>query len=66
MGTGAETGTAGRVPLSALADRDWVHFAPSNGLAEVLDRACAAAGFTPRAAVRAEQTPAALLLAAAG
>ncbi|GAA1986245.1 LysR family transcriptional regulator [Catenulispora subtropica] len=59
--TGAE-----RIPLADLADRDWVHFAPTNGLAEVLDHACAAAGFTPRAAVRAEQTPAALLLAAAG
>jgi DNA-binding transcriptional LysR family regulator len=55
-----------RVRLTDLADRDWVHFAPTNGLAEVLDHACAGAGFTPRAAVRAEQTPAALLLAAAG
>ena len=64
--TAATTTATGRIRLADLADRDWVHFAPANGLAEVLDRACAAAGFTPRAAVRAEQTPAALLLAAAG
>lgn len=55
-----------RVPLTALAERDWVHFAPTNGLGEVLDRACAAAGFVPKAAVRVEQTPAALMLAATG
>ncbi|MFB6891651.1 LysR substrate-binding domain-containing protein [Kitasatospora sp. NPDC056327] len=55
-----------RVPLAALADRDWVHYAPGNGLADLLDAACAAAGFRPRAAVRTEQTAAAPLLAAAG
>jgi DNA-binding transcriptional LysR family regulator len=43
-----------------------VHFAPGNGLADVLESACAAAGFTPRAAVRTEQTAAAPILAAAG
>ncbi|MET7462999.1 LysR family transcriptional regulator [Nonomuraea sp. NPDC005501] len=56
----------GPVALSALADRDWVHFAPGNGLAELLDRSCADAGFQPRVAVRTEQTSAAPLLAAAG
>ncbi|MFI1970351.1 LysR family transcriptional regulator [Streptomyces cinnamoneus] len=59
-------GGADRVELSALADRGWVHYAPGNGLAEVLDGACAAAGFTPRVAVRTEQTAAAAPLAATG
>ncbi|MFD9066531.1 LysR substrate-binding domain-containing protein [Kitasatospora purpeofusca] len=54
------------VPLAALAGRDWVHYAPGNGLADVLDAACAAAGFRPGVAVRTEQTAAAPLLAAAG
>lgn len=57
---------ATRVELAALADRAWVHYAPGNGLAELLDEVCAAAGFHPRAAVRTEQTAAAPLLAAAG
>ncbi|MBO0849365.1 MAG: LysR family transcriptional regulator substrate-binding protein, partial [Pseudonocardia sp.] len=52
--------------LRTLADRGWVHYAPGHGLAELLDRACAAAGFTPRAAVRTEQTATAPILAAAG
>ncbi|WP_051732883.1 LysR family transcriptional regulator [Kitasatospora phosalacinea] len=56
----------GALPLAALADRDWVHYAPGHGLAEVLDAACARAGFLPRAAVRTEQTSAAPVLAAAG
>ncbi|MFF3862771.1 LysR family transcriptional regulator [Streptomyces sp. NPDC002209] len=55
-----------RVHLADLADRSWVHYAPGNGLAEVVDQACAAAGFRPRAAVRTEQTAAAPLLAATG
>ncbi|MFD9686394.1 LysR substrate-binding domain-containing protein [Kitasatospora sp. NPDC059146] len=54
------------IALGELADRAWVHYAPDNGLAELLDQACARAGFHPRAAVRAEQTSAAPLLAAAG
>ncbi|MCJ1676490.1 LysR family transcriptional regulator [Streptomyces sp. APSN-46.1] len=56
----------GRVELGALAGRAWVHFAPGNGLAEILDQACERAGFRPRTAVRTEQTAAAPLLAAAG
>ncbi|MEV4611656.1 LysR family transcriptional regulator [Kitasatospora sp. NPDC049258] len=56
----------GPVRLAGLAERDWVHYAPGNGLAEVLDQACAKAGFQPRIAVRTEQTAAAPLLAAAG
>ncbi|MFF9645808.1 LysR family transcriptional regulator [Kitasatospora aureofaciens] len=62
----SEGRTAGSVALGALADRAWVHYAPDNGLADLLDQACAGAGFHPRAAVRAEQTSAAPLLAAAG
>ncbi|RKT18975.1 DNA-binding transcriptional LysR family regulator [Streptomyces sp. 1114.5] len=56
----------GTVDPARLADRDWVHYAPDNGLADLLDRVGARAGFQPRAAVRAEQTSAAPLLAAAG
>ncbi|SFP73558.1 DNA-binding transcriptional regulator, LysR family [Amycolatopsis arida] len=55
-----------RVDLRELADRHWVHYAEDHGLATVLDRAAAAAGFTPRAAVRTEQTAAAPVLASAG
>lgn len=54
------------VELGALAERSWVHYAPGHGLADVLDQACAAAGFRPSAAVRTEQTAAAPILAAAG
>ncbi len=50
------------VRLADLADHDWVHFTPPSGLADVLDAACAAAGFAPRAAVRTEQAPSALNL----
>jgi len=54
------------VDLAELADRRWVHFARSHGLAEVVDIQCAAAGFTPRVAVRTSQVVAAPLFAAAG
>ncbi|MEE1784488.1 LysR family transcriptional regulator [Streptomyces sp. SP17BM10] len=57
---------SGTVALTELADRAWVHYAPDNGLADLLDHVCARAGFRPEAAVRAEQTSAAPLLAAAG
>ncbi len=57
---------APRLDLAALADRHWVHYAPGHGLADVLDRACAVAGFTPRAGVRTGQTATAPVLAAAG
>ncbi len=56
----------GRIDLSFLADRAWVHFAPGHGLAELLDEACSKAGFRPRVALRVEQTASAPLLAAAG
>ncbi|MFG1645881.1 LysR family transcriptional regulator [Amycolatopsis sp. NPDC049252] len=62
----AEDDTTGVVDLATLADCAWVHYAPGNGLAELVDTTCAAAGFRPRAAVRTEQTAAAPILAAAG
>ncbi|MFB7663226.1 LysR family transcriptional regulator [Kitasatospora sp. NPDC056138] len=66
-GGGGEGGRAAdRVALAALADRDWVHYAPGNGLADLLDRVCLEAGFRPQVAIRAEQTSAVPLLAAAG
>lgn len=55
-----------RLPLSALAGREWVHFTEPNGLSRILDHACAGAGFQPRIAVRTQQTAAALQLALAG
>jgi DNA-binding transcriptional LysR family regulator len=37
------------IDLSELADAQWVHFTPPSGLADILDEACHAAGFsTPR------------------
>jgi DNA-binding transcriptional LysR family regulator len=54
------------VDLAELADRRWVHFVRGHGLAEVVDLQCAAAGFTPRVAVRTSQVVAAPLFAAAG
>ncbi|MHA6765549.1 LysR family transcriptional regulator [Streptacidiphilus sp. PAMC 29251] len=57
---------APQVRLADLADREWVHFPPDSGLADILDQACATAGFRPRVAVRTEQAPAAANYAAAG
>lgn len=54
------------VELSELAEADWVHFTQPSGLADILDEACRAAGFTPHAAVRTEQSSSALNLARAG
>jgi DNA-binding transcriptional LysR family regulator len=55
-----------RFRLKDLADRSWVHYMPGHGLGDVLDAACARAGFEPQVAVRTEQTAAAPGLAAAG
>lgn len=63
---GDPAGAGARVRPAALADREWVQYAPGNGVADLLDRACAAAGFQPRAAARVEQTAAAPSSAAAG
>lgn len=59
-------GRRGPLELSLLADRAWVQYVPGHGLAELLDAACAKAGFSPKVALRAEQTASAPLLAAAG
>ena len=54
------------VRLAELAQRRWVHFAPSHGLAAVIDFCCASAGFAPRVAVRTSQVAAAPQFAATG
>jgi DNA-binding transcriptional LysR family regulator len=59
-------GTPPRVRMSDLADHPWVHYTPPSGLADVLEAACAQAGFQPHAAVRTEQSASALNLARAG
>ncbi|QDO44353.1 LysR family transcriptional regulator [Streptomyces sp. RLB3-17] len=58
------TGTP--LDLALLADRDWVLHSESNPLASLVLRACARAGFTPRAAVSTHHPAAAVRLAAAG
>lgn len=55
-----------RMPVRDLASRRWVHYEQVNGLSEVVDQVCGAAGFTPKVAVRTAQTSAAPRLAAAG
>jgi DNA-binding transcriptional LysR family regulator len=65
-GDPAEQGQTGRVRLSDLASRQWVHYTPESGLAHFLDEACAAAGFRPRIAVRTELGMSAANYAAAG
>ncbi|MEU6854312.1 LysR family transcriptional regulator [Actinacidiphila alni] len=59
---------AGRVPLTALADRDWIRCAmePVVDGRPFIDLACERAGFTPRTAVRTEHTSTAVRLAAEG
>ncbi|SPM41946.1 DNA-binding transcriptional regulator, LysR family [Mycobacterium numidiamassiliense] len=59
-------GTARAVPLSALADRDWVLFGTGHQLSDLILEACARAGFAPRRTVQTTQTAAASHLAAAG
>ncbi|MEW1616541.1 MULTISPECIES: LysR family transcriptional regulator [unclassified Streptomyces] len=54
------------VPLADLTDRDWVHFTPSSGLADILDQACAAHAFRPRVALRTQQAAFAANFAEAG
>jgi len=57
---------AATLRLEQLADRPWILYAPENALARLVERACEAAGFTPRAAVRTRHTATAVSLAAAG
>ncbi len=54
------------VRLAELSDRAWVLYARENGLTSFVTRACAQAGFEPRAAVRTHHTSTALRLAGAG
>src|SRR5918995_4806686 len=54
------------VPLAALAEREWVLFEREHALGQLVDRLCAAEGFTPRAAARSAQIAGVAALAAAG
>ncbi|WP_106400977.1 LysR family transcriptional regulator [Actinocorallia populi] len=54
------------VPLELLADRPWVLYSADFGLTPLVVRACARAGFVPRAAARVHHTATAVELAAAG
>ncbi len=54
------------VPLWELANRPWVLYPADSGLTPLVERACAAAGFRPRAAGRTRHTNSAVELAAAG
>jgi DNA-binding transcriptional LysR family regulator len=54
------------VSLAALSQREWVLFERGHALAELTERLCASAGFTPRAAVRRAQIAGVAALAAAG
>lgn len=58
--------TTDRVDLADLAAEQWVQFSPDHGLAPVLDRYAAEAGFAPRIAMRTPQTAAVPRFAAAG
>jgi DNA-binding transcriptional LysR family regulator len=59
-------GNRRKIALDRLADRPWTLYTADNGLAPVVAEACAAAGFTPRPAVRTHHTATAVQLAAAG
>jgi DNA-binding transcriptional LysR family regulator len=59
-------GTPPSVRMVDLADQMWVHYTPPSGLADILDAACARAGFEPHVAVRTEQSASALNLTQAG
>lgn len=54
------------VRMADLAGREWVVFSPESGLSDILNQACAAAGFQPMVSVRTEQGPSAVTFAAAG
>jgi DNA-binding transcriptional LysR family regulator len=59
-------GPAPTVRMRDLADHVWVHYTQPSGLADILDGACAQAGFQPHVAVRTEQSASALNLSRAG
>src|SRR5215218_9850953 len=54
------------VALAALTEREWVLFEREHALGQLVERLCAAEGFTPRAAVRSAQIAGVAALAAAG
>jgi DNA-binding transcriptional LysR family regulator len=54
------------VPLAALAEREWVLFEREHALGQLVERLCAAEGFTPKAAVRSAQIAGVAALAGAG
>jgi DNA-binding transcriptional LysR family regulator len=59
-------GGEGPIALTELADRTWVLYEESNGLADFVTVACAHAGFRPREGVSTSQVQAAVQLASAG
>lgn len=59
-------GPAGAVALRDFADADWILPAPGSACAELVQRACHAAGFEPRAVARTGDFAAAAALAEAG
>jgi DNA-binding transcriptional LysR family regulator len=54
------------IAIDSLADRPWVLYSSDSGMAPIVREACAAAGFSPRAAVHTHHTATAAQLAAAG
>jgi DNA-binding transcriptional LysR family regulator len=54
------------ISLEELADRDWVLYGPDHGLTQLIQTACARAGFMPRSAAQTGQVAAAAHLAACG
>lgn len=54
------------LPLGDTAPHPWIHYHPTHGLHDLLDRTCEHAGFTPRVSVRLRQTAVAPTLAEAG
>jgi len=52
------------ISLEELADRDWVLYGPDHGLTQLIQTACARAGFVPRSAAQTGQVAAAAHLAA--
>ena len=54
------------VVLADIADRNWILYEPSNGLADYVAYACALAGFRPHETVLTSQVQVAVHLAAAG
>ena len=59
-------GDKGPGALAELADRTWVLYEASNGLADFVTVACAQAGFRPNEGVSTSQVQAAVQLASAG